>query len=64
MSAPVSMIPSRPTPSPQPSVLILGARALLRWRLSRLERRIFPVRFDANLSAQIDQVCAALEVLR
>jgi hypothetical protein len=37
---------------------------LLRLELRRLERRIFPMRFDVTLSAQIDRVRAALEVLR
>lgn len=64
MSAPALTASPRRTPSPQPGVLFLGARKLLRLELWRLERRMSPMRFDGNLSAQIDRVRAALEVLQ
>ncbi len=64
MSAPASMVASRMKPHSQSSVLIRGARTLLRLELRRLERHIDPVHFDLTLSAQIDRVRAVLEVLQ
>ncbi len=63
MSAPTSTASRRTIPNPRSGVLILGARTLLRVELARLERRMRPMQFDANLSAQIDRLRAALEVL-
>lgn len=45
-------------------MIIRLARALLRFRLYQLERRIEVWRFDAAVSAEIDRVRTALEVLR
>lgn len=45
-------------------MIILVACALLRLRLRQLERRMTPLRFDTALSAEIDRVRTALEVLR
>jgi hypothetical protein len=46
------------------SYLLRVSRLLLRLELSRLERRMSPMCFDANLSEQRDRVRAVLEVLR
>lgn len=40
------------------------ARSLLRWYLRQLERRIDARSFDLLLSAEIDRISAALELLQ
>ncbi len=63
MSTPVSAASPRRALSTQ-GVLVLIVLRLLECELWRLERRMNPVGFDATLSAQIDRVRTALEVLR